>query len=91
MIVFLINVKILSVEDFLFLIWWQLIVTVIFRFVHASMAFVLQGEYLKCFEFEALLWVAEVCNEIVRLSIKRKIGDFKVFFLFQEVGHPQGV
>lgn len=67
MILSLIHKKILSAEDLLFLIWWQLIVTVVFRVFHASTAFVLQGEYLKCFEFEALLWVAEVFNKIARL------------------------
>lgn len=31
------------------------------------MAFLLKGKYLKCFEFEALLWVTEVFNEIAVL------------------------
>lgn len=51
----------------IFLIWWQLIVTVVFRYVHASMAFVSKGEYSKCFKFEALLCIVEVFNELARL------------------------
>lgn len=91
MILSLIYKRILSAEDLLFLMWWLLLVIVVFRFVHASVAFVFQGEHLKCFEFEAFPWVAEVFNEVTRLCIKRKIGDFKVCFLFQEGEHTQGV
>lgn len=86
----LIYIKILSAEGLLFLIWWQLIVKVVFRFLRAGMAFMLQGEYLKCLEFEALLWVAEVFNEIVRLSITREIGDFYSFCSVPGSGtHPR--
>lgn len=60
--------KPLSAEDCIFLIcpeWWQFLL--IFKFVNASVAFLLKGKYLKCFEFEALLWVTEVFNEIAGL------------------------
>lgn len=62
----------LSAEDCIFLIcpeWWHVLltVTVLFKFVHASMALLLKGKYLKYFEFEALLWITEVFNEIAGL------------------------